>query len=103
MVFAADIHPVAIEHIQKSASKRGCKNIKTILMADNTGLPDSFIDMILLFYVLHDFHISHKTIGELDKVFNLSKDPCEIIYLLFERAGRSKSNQYQLLSGLLNR
>jgi predicted nicotinamide N-methyase len=99
MVFAADIHPVAIEHIQKSASKRGCKNIKTILMADNAGLPDSFIDMILLFYVLHDFHISHKTIG----VFNLSKDPCEIIYLLFERAGRSKSNQYQLLSGLLNR
>ena len=36
-VFATDIHPVAIEHIQKSASKRGCKNIKTILMADNTG------------------------------------------------------------------
>ena len=45
-VFATDIHPVAIEYIQKSASKRGYKNIKTILMADNTGLPDSFIDMI---------------------------------------------------------
>ena len=67
-VFAADIHPVAIEHIQKSASKRGCRNIKTILMADNTGLPDSFIDMILLFYVLHDFYIPHKIIGELDRV-----------------------------------
>ena len=66
-VFAADIHPLAIEHTQKSASKKGCRNIKTILMADNTGLPDSFIDMILLFYVLHDFYIPHKIIGELDR------------------------------------
>ena len=61
-VFAADIHPLALEHVRKSASKRGFKNIKTILTADKTDLPDSSIDIILLFYVLHDFHNPSKII-----------------------------------------
>lgn len=67
-VFAADIHPLAIEQVQESASKKGFKNIKTILTADNTGLPDSSIDIVLLFYVLHDFHIPCKIIRELNRV-----------------------------------
>lgn len=67
-VFAADIHPLALEHVRKSASKRGFKNIKTILTADKTDLPDSSIDIILLFYVLHDFHNPCKIIRELNRV-----------------------------------
>ena len=67
-VFAADIHPLAIEQMQESASKRDLENIKTILTADNTSLPDSSVDIILLFYVLHDFHIPCKIIKELNRV-----------------------------------
>jgi ubiquinone/menaquinone biosynthesis C-methylase UbiE len=67
-VFAADIHPLALEHVRKSASKKGFENIKTILTADKIDLPDSSIDIILLFYVLHDFHNPCKIIRELNRV-----------------------------------
>ncbi|MGB7881896.1 MAG: class I SAM-dependent methyltransferase [Nitrososphaeraceae archaeon] len=67
-VIAADIHPLAIKQIQKSASKKGFKNIKTILTDGNTGLPDSSIDIILLYYVLHDFHNPYGIIRELYRV-----------------------------------
>jgi ubiquinone/menaquinone biosynthesis C-methylase UbiE len=67
-VIAADIHPLAIKQIQKSALKRGLKNIKIILTGGNTGLPDSSIDIILLYYVLHDFHNPHEIIRELYRV-----------------------------------
>jgi ubiquinone/menaquinone biosynthesis C-methylase UbiE len=67
-VIAADIHPLAIKQIQKSASKRGLKNIKFILTGGNTGLPDSSIDIILLYYVLHDFHNPYEIIRELYRV-----------------------------------
>jgi ubiquinone/menaquinone biosynthesis C-methylase UbiE len=67
-VIAADIHPLAIKQIQKSASKRKLKNIKFILTGGNTGLPDSSIDIILLYYVLHDFHNPYEIIRELYRV-----------------------------------
>ena len=51
-VIAADIHPLAIKQIQRPASKKGLTNIKTILTGGDTGLPDSSIDIILLYYVL---------------------------------------------------
>jgi ubiquinone/menaquinone biosynthesis C-methylase UbiE len=70
-VFAADIHPLAIEQVQKSASKRGLKNIKTILTADNTSLPDLSIDIILLIYALHDFNNPRKIIRELDRLLKI--------------------------------
>jgi len=67
-VIAADIHPLAIKQIQKSALKRGLKNIIIILTGGNTGLPDSSIDIILLYYVLHDFHNPYEIIRELYRV-----------------------------------
>jgi ubiquinone/menaquinone biosynthesis C-methylase UbiE len=67
-VIAADIHPLAIKQIQRSASKKGLTNIKTILTGGNTGLPDSSIDIILLYYVLHDFHNPYGIIRELYRV-----------------------------------
>jgi ubiquinone/menaquinone biosynthesis C-methylase UbiE len=70
-VFAADIHPLAIEQVQESASKRGLKNIKTILTADNTSLPDLSIDIILLIYALHVFNNPRKIIRELDRLLKI--------------------------------
>jgi ubiquinone/menaquinone biosynthesis C-methylase UbiE len=66
--YAADIHPLAIQHIQKLASKKGFDNIKTIYTDCNTGLEDSSIDVILLYYVLHDFHNPYEIVGELYRV-----------------------------------
>ena len=54
-VYAADIHTLAISQIQKKALMKGLKNIHPILTDCNTQLPDASIDVVLLFYVLHDF------------------------------------------------
>ena len=40
-VYAADIHPLAIEEIRKKAEIKRIKNLRTILTACETELPDS--------------------------------------------------------------
>jgi ubiquinone/menaquinone biosynthesis C-methylase UbiE len=67
-VYAADIHSLAIQYVQKLASKKGFYNIKTIYTSCDTGLKDSSIDVILLYYVLHDFHNPYEIIRELHRV-----------------------------------
>jgi ubiquinone/menaquinone biosynthesis C-methylase UbiE len=67
-VYAADIHTLAIHEVQKKASIRKHSNIHTILTDSNTQLASDSIDVILLFYVLHDFKNPDKIIKELDRV-----------------------------------
>jgi precorrin-6B methylase 2 len=40
-VYAADIHPLALKEIRKKAEMKGIKNLRTILTACETELPDS--------------------------------------------------------------
>jgi ubiquinone/menaquinone biosynthesis C-methylase UbiE len=67
-VYAIDIHPLAIREVQNKANKKGLKNIQTILTGCDTKLPDSSVDVILLFYVLHDFEDPDAIIKELSRV-----------------------------------
>jgi len=67
-VYAADIHPLAIKEIRQKAEIKGIKNIHTILTDYETKLPDSSIDVVLLFYVLHDFKNPDSIIRELDRI-----------------------------------
>jgi ubiquinone/menaquinone biosynthesis C-methylase UbiE len=67
-VYAADIHPLAINEIQKKASMKGLSNVYAILTDSNTKLPDASIDLVLLFYVLHDFKAPNVILTELDRV-----------------------------------
>ena len=53
-VYALDIHPLAIESVQRAASKKRINNITTILGSSIDTLPGKTIDMILLFDTLHD-------------------------------------------------
>ncbi|HET6588549.1 MAG TPA: methyltransferase domain-containing protein [Candidatus Nitrosocosmicus sp.] len=48
-VYAADIHPLAIKQIRKKAEIKGIKNLYTIFTDCETKLPDSSIDIVLLF------------------------------------------------------
>ncbi|MFW9843244.1 MAG: class I SAM-dependent methyltransferase [Candidatus Thorarchaeota archaeon] len=50
-VYALDIHPMAIERVQKRVKKEGLTNIETILSGLETGLADESLDYILLFDV----------------------------------------------------
>ena len=52
MVYALDIHPLAIKSVEKQIRKKGLKNVKTILSDLNTGLPDESVDIVLLYNVL---------------------------------------------------
>lgn len=67
-VYAADIHPLAINEIRKKADMKRLMNVHIILTDCKTELPDASIDVVLLFYVLHDFKNPDLIIKELDRV-----------------------------------
>jgi ubiquinone/menaquinone biosynthesis C-methylase UbiE len=52
-VYALDIHPLAIQAVEKKARKENLANITTILSRRDTGLPDESVDVILLYDALH--------------------------------------------------
>lgn len=67
-VYAADIHPLAIREVRKKADMKGISNIDTILTDSKIGLPNGSVDVVLLFYVLHDFRNPDLIIKEIDRV-----------------------------------
>jgi len=52
MVYALDIHPLAIKSVEKKIREKGLRNVKTILSDLNTGLPNESVDIVLLYNVL---------------------------------------------------
>ena len=67
-VYALDIHPLAIQRVQKIAAKKGLTNIVTILSDCTTGLPNESIDVVLLYDILHSLNESDKILAELHRV-----------------------------------
>ncbi len=53
VVYALDIHPLAIQAVEKRIRKKGITNIKTILSSQETGLPVESVDAVLLHDVIH--------------------------------------------------
>ena len=51
---------------------KGIKNLYTILTNCETKLPDESVDIILLFYILHDFKDPNPIIMELDRTLKPS-------------------------------
>jgi len=52
-VYALDIHPLAVQSVEKKAKKEGLTNIITILSDRDTRLPDQSIDIALAFDMIH--------------------------------------------------
>ncbi|MFX0036305.1 MAG: class I SAM-dependent methyltransferase [Candidatus Hermodarchaeota archaeon] len=71
-VYAADIHPLAIEEVNKRAIERGIKNIETILTSCDTELESCVIDVVLLLDIYHDLSNPEVILKELHRV--LKKD-----------------------------
>ena len=67
-VYALDIHPLAVQQVQNTASKKRLTNIETILSDCATGLPDESVDAVLLYDTLHDLSESDKVLAELQRV-----------------------------------
>ena len=67
-IYAADIHPIAIEKVSNKAKKRGLNNITTILTDCETNLNENAIDRIILFDLFHNISDREKLLKELHRV-----------------------------------
>jgi len=68
LVYALDIHPLAIERVQKTASEKGLTNIQTILTDYKTDLHDKSVDTVLLYHVFHDVKNPDLVLQEIHRV-----------------------------------
>ena len=68
IVYAADIHPLAIKKIQKRAKKQGLSNIHTIQTDCKTGLEEKSIDVVICFDMLHDVSNYQDVLSEIRRV-----------------------------------
>jgi len=71
-IYALDIHPLAIQMVQSIASKKQLTNVETICSDCKTGLPDSSIDVVLLYDALHTLSDSNEVLAELHRVLKPS-------------------------------
>ncbi len=67
-VYAADIHPLAIEEVKKRANEKELKNIVTILTDCDTKLEDNTIDVVLLLDIYHDLSDPESILEEIHRV-----------------------------------
>ena len=68
MIYAIDLHPLAIQRARNIASRKKLNNLKTILSDCNTVLPDESIDLALLYDVYHDLSDPKGVLGEVHRV-----------------------------------
>lgn len=68
MVYALDIHPLAIQKVQDLAEKKQLTNVKTILSDCQTGLPDNTVDVVLLYDVFHMLNEPQAVLAELYRI-----------------------------------
>jgi ubiquinone/menaquinone biosynthesis C-methylase UbiE len=66
-VYALDIHPLAVEHVQNLARRKKLTNVETIRSDCKTGLPDNSLDIVLLYDVLHGLSDPRSILAELHR------------------------------------
>jgi ubiquinone/menaquinone biosynthesis C-methylase UbiE len=67
-VYGLDIHPLAIDAVERRATKANLGNIRTILSDRDSGLPDQSVDVVLLYDVLHSVADQQALLRELYRV-----------------------------------
>jgi ubiquinone/menaquinone biosynthesis C-methylase UbiE len=71
-VYALDINPFAIEKVKNIALKKKLKNIETISSDCKTDLPESNMDVVLLYDVFHHLNNPDKVLREIYRVLKPS-------------------------------
>jgi ubiquinone/menaquinone biosynthesis C-methylase UbiE len=67
-LYALDVNPLAIEAVQRLASKKKLSNVRVILSNCDTGLPPASIDVVLLYDILHDLENRTEVLKEIHRV-----------------------------------
>jgi ubiquinone/menaquinone biosynthesis C-methylase UbiE len=68
MIYALDVHPLAVKAVQRMASKKGITNVKVILSECDTGITPTSIDVILLYDIIHYLENRAEVLKELHRV-----------------------------------
>ncbi len=76
IVYALDIHPLAIKAIEKKARKKNLSNIKTILSSCSTSLPNNSLDLVIFFDVFHTLNNQEEVLIELHRVLKSDATMC---------------------------
>jgi len=67
-IYALDINPLAIQKVQSLVSKRQLTNVETIHSDCKTELPDSSVDVVLLYDTFHALRDPNGVLKELHRV-----------------------------------
>jgi len=67
-VYALDIHPLAVQVVQRIASKKHLTNVEVILSDCETGLADNSVDVVLLYDTFHGLGDPNGVLAELHRV-----------------------------------
>lgn len=70
MIYALDIHPLAVRKVESLAREKGLNNIKTILYDGVIGLPVASVDVILMLDVFHMLKEPEAVLAELHRVLS---------------------------------
>lgn len=75
-VYAADIHPLAMEYSNKRIERDGLKNVEIVLVKDNSSsIPEHCADLI---YALDMFHHVDDPKGFLEELFRIAGSSCRL-------------------------
>jgi ubiquinone/menaquinone biosynthesis C-methylase UbiE len=67
-VYALDIHPLAVQRVREIATRQELSNVETICSDCDTGLPDTCLDVVLLYDVFHMLSNPQAILAELHRV-----------------------------------
>ena len=67
-IYALDIHPLAVESVQTIAARNELTNVETICSDCQTGLPESSMDVVLLYDTYHNLGDPDSVLAELHRV-----------------------------------
>lgn len=76
LVYALDIHPLALKMVEEKAQNKKLSNIKTILSSCSTFLPENCLDLIIFFDVFHDLDNQKDVLLELQRVLKPNGNMC---------------------------
>lgn len=88
-VYAVDIAPKFIEHIEETCKKAGLKNVQGIVCKPNsTELPENSVDRVFICDTYHHFEFPIKT---MDSIHRALRDGGQVIVVDFQRIpGKSR-------------
>jgi len=86
LIYAVDIHRLALASVQRAAKKQGFSNVRLVAGDNMAQVPDGCVDMALLYDVLHDLAAPISVLTELHRALkpngilsvtdhHLQKDP----------------------------